>query len=364
MSEAKRGKRASTKGGGGTGVRPRPTARAGSKAGVRADSVVEVDDEQLVDEADASVAATGPKVRVALHEQSVAQLGLVRMVVDTFRHTVVAAGSGSEGVARVLAAMRSEDPPGVVITAVPGGEPILDAAKMLEPRRPIVVITGPGGVYELAERAERLGGELYAVRPHEPDRLGPVLAAAARLAVEREELVAIKGAHQVLRQKVDQMAGGGDSAGIRGFEMFQRVLELELKRARRYGYPLSVGLLELSAAELPTGGDRILRARATAAIVGAVRDIDLVTELDDGRYLVLLPYTDTAGAENVAIRLVGAVASQPPVTIGDVSAQSSLRVGVAGARPGQPLSFARLMKDANAALGRAREDNLDLVVLS
>jgi PleD family two-component response regulator len=332
--------------------------------GRRADSVVEVDDDQLVAEDDASLASVpppGPRARVAVHEQSVGQLGTIRVIVDSFHHTVVAAGSGSEGISRVLAAMRTEEPPAVVITAIPGGEAIVEAARMLEPRRPVVVITGPGDVYELGEKADRLGAELYAARPHDAERLAPILAAAARLAAEREELVAIKGAHQVLRQKVDT-EGAAAAGGVQGFDSFQRILEVELKRARRYNYPLSVALLELGVFELPGGGERILRARATAAIVGAIRDIDLITELDDGRLLVLLPYTDLDGAENVGVRLVHAVRSQPPVVIGEVSASAELRIGVAGARVGQPLSFSRLMKDANAALAQAHADLLDLVV--
>jgi two-component system, cell cycle response regulator len=357
-------RRAGTRGGG--GGRPRASSRAGSRAERRADSVVEVDDDQLVAEDDDALpppsVPAGPRARVAVHEQSVGQLGTIRVIIDSFHHTVIAAGSGGEGINRVLAAMRGEDPPGVVITAIPGGEPIVDAARMLEPRRPVVVITGPGDAYDLGARADKLGAELFATRPHDAERLAPILAAAARLAAEREELVAIKGAHQMLRQKVDAGADLATAGGVRGFDSFHRVLEIELKRARRYNYPLSVALLELGVFELPAGGERILRARATAAIVGAVRDIDLITELDDGRLLVLLPYTDLDGAENVGVRLVHAVRSQPPVVIGDVSAQAELRIGVAGLRPGQPLSFARLMKDANAALAQAHADLIDLVV--
>jgi hypothetical protein len=391
-------RRAGTRGGGGKRAPTRGGGRATSKAErARPDSIVEVDDEQLVAEDDVDVevevdladvadaeasdahpiapasgtkagsvaalaaTATGPTTRIALHEQTLAQLQMVRMVVDAFRHTVVAAGAGAEGVARVLAAMREEEPPGVVVTAIPGGEAICDAATKLEPRRPIVVVTGAGGMHQLAERAERLGAEMFAVRPHEPDRLGPVVAAAARLAAEREELVAIRGAHSVLRQKVDEQADG-DTTGVLGFEAFQRTLELELKRARRFNYPLSVAVLELTAGELPSGGSRILRARTTAAIVETVRDIDLITELDDGRYLVLLPYTDGGGAQQVALRLIQAVADLPPITIGGASARGSLRVGVAGAQLGQPVSFARLMKDANSALAKARDLGIDLAV--
>jgi GGDEF domain-containing protein len=338
---------------------------AASAPAPRPDSL-EIDiDVQLVDEAPAAQAGsinTGPSVRVALHEQTAGQLGMLRAVVDTFRHTVVAAGAGADGVAAVLAAMRDEDPPGVVF-AGPGGEAILDAARKLEPRRPVVVLTGAGGLHPLAERADRLGAELFVPRPHEPERLGPIVVAAARLAAERAELIAIRGAHQVLRRKVDHLDDADPPDGsVLGFEAFRRTLELELKRSRRFGYPLSVALLELTADELPAGADRILRARATGAVVATVRDIDMVTELDGQRYLVLLPYTDGPGAQQVALRLIQAVAELPAVSIGGATARGELRVGVAGAREGQPVSFAQLVKDATAALGKAKALGIDLVV--
>ena len=78
--------------------------------------------------------------------------------------------------------------------------------------------------------------------------------------------------------------------------MFQRVLELEIKRAKRYEYPLSVALFAVEVAPPPPPGIRgILRARAGNALINAIRDIDIATQLDHERFLVLLPYTDLKG---------------------------------------------------------------------
>ena len=107
----------------------------------------------------------------------------------------------------------------------------------------------------------------------------------------------------------------------------------------------------------------ILRARAGNALIHTIRDIDIATEIDHERFLVLLPYTDHVGASEVARRVIRAVADEHPV----VAAGRTFTPRVIGrgrrlqAR-GSRLSFARLMKDATQALEIARQDGVELAV--
>jgi hypothetical protein len=119
----------------------------------------------------------------------------------------------------------------------------------------------------------------------------------------------------------------------------------------------------------------ILRARAGNALIHAIRDIDLATALppdlsraydsaptSDERFLVLLPYTDLAGAVMLARRVLAAVAEGDPVVAGGRAFAPRFVGSVASAAPGQPLSFSRLMKDATRALEQARRDGAELAV--
>src|SRR5262249_51176760 len=125
----------------------------------------------------------------------------------------------------------------------------------------------------------------------------------------------------------------------------------------------------------PPGVRGILRARAGNALIHSIRDIDLATALPmdlsraydsapatDERFLVLLPYTDLAGAALLARRVHSAVAGGVPVVAGGRSFTPRFVGAVAGAAPGQPLSFSRLMKDATRALEQARRDGAELAV--
>ena len=176
-------------------------------------------------------------------------------------------------------------------------------------------------------------------------------------------MASARGNEAVLRARLDALVEP-QVGTLQPFELFQRVLELELKRARRFDYAIAVALfaLEIEPPPPPTGVRGILRARAGNALIHSIRDIDLATELDHERFLVLLPYTDLAGAAEVARRILAAVAGGTPVVAAGRTFPPRLVGAVAGAIPGQPLSFARLMRDATRALEQARRDGAELAV--
>jgi hypothetical protein len=146
--------------------------------------------------------------------------------------------------------------------------------------------------------------------------------------------------------------------------VFQQAVELELARAARYAYPLAVAMfsVEIAPPEPPPGVRGILRARAGNALVNALRDVDLVTELDQDRFLVLLPYTDRLVGAEVARRIISAVAAADPVIAAGRTFPAKLIGAVAGIRPGEPLSLARLMQDATQLLEQAVVTGASLAV--
>jgi PleD family two-component response regulator len=89
-----------------------------------------------------------------------------------------------------------------------------------------------------------------------------------------------------------------------------------------------------------------------ATLTAAVRDIDLPVEIAGDRVLVLLPYTDAAGATLVAERARAAVEATGLAAV----------AGVAGVAGGAPLSLAALMREAAAALRAAERGPTPVVV--
>jgi hypothetical protein len=302
-----------------------------------------------------------PTLRFAVYEDA-GQLAAAREAITAAGHIVAVGASGSAGLARVTDAVRGGTVDAALV-ALPGGEAVLDAALALEPRRPVVIAAVDGSAAVAIRRATAAGADLASPRPHNAERLGPIVLAAARLHTERGSALSARGSEQVLRAKLEEISDP-DGSGLQPFEVFQRVLELEIKRARRYEYALSVALfaVEIEPPPPPAGIRGILRARAGNALIHSIRDIDLATQLDHERFLVLLPYTDLSGAANLSRRVIAAVASGDPVVSGGRSFPPRVVGAVTGARGGEALNFAKLVKDATRALEQARRDGAELAV--
>ncbi|HEY5943920.1 MAG TPA: diguanylate cyclase, partial [Kofleriaceae bacterium] len=226
--------------------------------------------------------------------------------------------------------------------------------------RPIVIASFGGMPLDAVARAQRVGADLAITRPHDVDSLAPIMLAASRLQLERRVSLVARGGEP----SADGEESETEPKSLVGFDVFERLLELEIKRAQRYDYALSVALfaVEIDPSSAPSFIRGILRARAGNALIHALRDIDIATQLEHDRFFVLLPYTDLKGAAALGRRVIAAVAAGDPVISGGRTFPPRLIGAVAGGTAGQQLSFAKLMKDATRALEQARRDGAELAV--
>jgi diguanylate cyclase (GGDEF)-like protein len=159
-----------------------------------------------------------------------------------------------------------------------------------------------------------------------------------------------------------------DAPGSPDFEFLKRLLLMEVKRSRRYRYPIALVLLELDrlAEHLsPLGPSRrtAVLAEVLALLTEAMRDIDVTVPLSEGRFVSFMPHTAKDGALMVAERLrqrVKTLAPLPELTL-------SLGLAVfepASARGQTQVSFGNLMRDASEALRKAQAAGGDRVVFS
>jgi hypothetical protein len=344
------------------------------EADEEADALALTDEEaEAAEPEDDDAPAEIPALTVAVFDEAAA-LGALGAAIAAAGHVAAVTGAGPDGLERVRRALAGEVDAAIV--ALPGGESLIEGARALAPRRPIVIAAVAGPAITAARRAAAAGADLVAVRPLDAEHLAPVLLAAARLAGARRAAIAARDAAQLLRARLEALVEPEPGA-LQPYEQFQRVFEGELKRARRYAYPISVALfaVDLPPPAPPPGVRGILRARAGTVLTHTIRDIDVATSLpldvsrsydsapsSDERFLVLLPYTDLGGAALLARRVIAAVAEGAPVVAGGRSFSPRFIGAVAGAAPGQALSFSRLMKDATRSLEQARKDGAELTV--
>ncbi len=312
------------------------------------DFVVEV--ESLAEVRSISIAIFDDPPAIAAAKHAIAVAG----------HKVVAAATGATGIEQIKTLLRSGSADALLV-GVPGGEELIETALALGAKRPVVIAVSAGSAVEAVRRAANVGADLAIARPIDAEKLAPVMFAAGRIGKGHNDAPA--AAQPAIKARLDALAEPEPGA-LQPFELFQRVLELELKRSKRYDYPVAVALfsVEIDPPEPPPGMRGILRARAGNALIQSIRDIDMATEIDQERFFVLLPYTTLAGAAQVARRIINAVTGLPPVTAAGRTIPPKIVGSVAGVLSGQATSFARLMRDATQALEQARRDGAELAV--
>jgi diguanylate cyclase (GGDEF)-like protein len=138
------------------------------------------------------------------------------------------------------------------------------------------------------------------------------------------------------------------------FAHFKEVLFVEVKRARRYGFPLALALIAFD----PVQGrmDRELHAQLLGGLALAIRrslrDTDYPVQYSEDRVLLLMPHTDLAGSLIVARRITERV-SGATLQAGEEVLHPTISVGVAAGEPGRDYGFSELVRQAQDGLAAA-----------
>ncbi|MFY3744069.1 GGDEF domain-containing protein [Anaeromyxobacter sp. Red801] len=224
-----------------------------------------------------------------------------------------------------------------------GGAEAVRAVRAADPLLPVIALFADEAEAAAAAQGEALGADGALVAPVGPAavvgacRLAERLRAATARAVEAD---ARRLAAEAPRHAAD-------------LEFLKRLLPLEVKRSRRYGYPVSVALVAVDrfaevAGRLGPHGRTAVLAEVLGLLAASVRDIDLAAPFAGERFVVLMPHTRAEGGLQVARRLCARIRERGAGEGITVSA------GVAGHDGGGTVSFGGLVKRAAEALTRAR----------
>jgi PleD family two-component response regulator len=269
-------------------------------------------------------------------------------------HTMISAGDGQAARAKLT---RELD--GILVhAALPGlsGFALCRLAKEKDPTLPVVIMFSaedPRGEVE----AKRAGADNWLVRPLKRlellyvvrDVIGmrSTLMRAARNAEERDQAL-----------KESQAAGSVEDSRLVQFELFKRLLGIELKRSQRYGFPLSLLVASLDVA--PTPGDRDVLA---GAVRTAIRDIDIPVAFAESDVLVVMPHTDLGGSRLVAERIRKRVRTAAHAR-GTAGAPMTASIGVVAVQGGERLTFSVLLAQATRLQKSAARAGGDRVLTS
>jgi diguanylate cyclase (GGDEF)-like protein len=145
----------------------------------------------------------------------------------------------------------------------------------------------------------------------------------------------------------------GTAPGREAFELHRRLVLLEVKRARRYRYPVALVLVSIDdwgdvASSLEGPAREELLGEVLSIVARSLRSVDLPVLHSGERFLVVLPHTAGEGALILASRLCAQVGARPGPPRVTASA------GVASFEGTGQVSLGSLVADASRGLERAR----------
>ena len=260
-------------------------------------------------------------------------------VVLTLRRDLEERGHGVEAVSPADAAARAAgERYGAALVRGTAGPKVIAALRAADPQLPVLVL-----FLDRKEAAAHAGarGDAVLVGPFTASAVTTACALAVELRVRGERIAELEG-------RLARPAGAE-----RDFEFLKKLLFVEVKRSRRYGFPLSLALVSVDGWErlapaLGARGRIALLAEVLGVTSGALRDIDIAVPFSEERLVVLMPHTKDDGALRVARRLCALVRDRPGAP------KITASVGVAAHAGEGTVSFGALVKRAGDALARAR----------
>lgn len=138
------------------------------------------------------------------------------------------------------------------------------------------------------------------------------------------------------------------------FAHFKEVLFVEVKRARRYGFPLALAIVAFDPIEGTVSPElqAQLLSGLSFSIRRSLRDTDYPVQHSPDRVLLLMPHTDLAGSLIVARRITERVA-RATLQAGERVVHPTISVGVAAGEPGREYGFSDLVRQAQDGLTAA-----------
>jgi diguanylate cyclase (GGDEF)-like protein len=168
-----------------------------------------------------------------------------------------------------------------------------------------------------------------------------------------------------LREKAEQEARRDFLTGLHNRQAYQERISHETERAKRYGRPLSLLMVDIDNFKLVNDslghewGDTVLQK--VANLLGTnLRNVDFVARYGGEEFIVILPETDLDGAMEVANRLRLAIKESPVETPRGLL-PLTVSIGVSSSKLGDFADHKQLASNADQALYVAKKSGKDRV---
>jgi two-component system, cell cycle response regulator len=301
-------------------------------------------------------------MKVLIAEDDAMSRRLLEASLERWQYQVVVARDGCEA----LDILQQPDPPKLAVLdwLMPRMDG-LELCKRIRARQQeaytyIIVLTAKHQRSDVIAGLDA-GADDYVIKPFAPDELRVRLRTGKRILYLQDQLIAARDA---LREQAthDSLTGLYNRAAILD------ILESELARKQRHGGALGLVLIDLDRFKQINDsyghlvGDEVLR-EAAKAMRAISRPYDAIGRLGGEEFVVVLPGCEKTNALSHAERMRTAIASVSiPSNGGSVNVTAS--AGVTVSLPGDKVDALRMLRDADVALYRAKDNHRNCVVFA
>jgi len=297
------------------------------------------------------------KAKVLLVEDDPIQASATKEILMKVGYEVLWAEDGINAIKLV----KSEKPDIVLLDVIlPGmdGYEVCRWLKLEETTKgiPIIMLTVKK---ELSDKISglQIGADDYLPKPYNELELNARIYASLRTKALQDELKLKNRQLEDLLDKVNYMAITDALTGLYNRRRFHDALTSEYERARRYGTPFSLIMLDIDFFKKINDtfghdvGDAVLK-EVSGMLLKSIRDIDTAARYGGEEFMIILPNTDKAHARVVAERMRQAIEDYD---FAEVARKISVSIGISGMPDIKVDNEEKLIRCADFAMYRAKQ---------
>ena len=297
------------------------------------------------------------KAKVLLVEDDPIQASATREILKKVGYEIFWAEDGINAIKLV----KSEKPDIILLDVIlPGmdGYEVCRWLKLDEGSKgiPVIMLTVKK---ELSDKISGLhiGADDYLPKPYNELELNARIYALLRTKALQDELRMKNKQLEDLLDKVNYMAITDALTGLYNRRRFHDTLTSEYERAKRYGAPFSLIMLDIDHFKKINDsvghsvGDAVLK-EVSGILLKSIRDIDTAARYGGEEFMIILPNTDKVHARIVAERMRLAIENH---AFADIDQKVTVSIGISGMPDDKIDNEEKLIRCADFAMYRAKQ---------
>ncbi|MBI5634590.1 MAG: diguanylate cyclase [Nitrospirae bacterium] len=297
------------------------------------------------------------KAKVLLVEDDPVQASATMEILRKVGYEILWAEDGINAIKLV----KSEKPDIIVLDVIlPGmdGYEVCRWLKLDEGTKgiPVIMLTVKK---ELSDKISglQIGADDYLPKPYNELELNARIYASLRTKALQDELRLKNKQLEELLDKVNYMAITDALTGLYNRRRFHDALTSEYERARRYGTPFSLVMIDIDYFKKINdsfghdAGDLVLK-EVSGILMKSIRDIDTAARYGGEEFMIILPNTDKMHARTVAERMRQAIEIHD---FAELDRRISVSIGISGMPDAKVENEDRLIRCADFAMYRAKQ---------